>query len=104
MLNINMIWGRLLKRVWEKHQPPKLGVEGSNPSPPATISQIEPKNKHIYKIASAYVGQIGLGNLTLLKQPETNYDHFNVGYIYYWKWRHRLCGFQQLNRPHNSVE
>ena len=31
------------------------------------------------KIASAYVGQIGSGNLTLAKQHGTNYDHFNVG-------------------------
>ena len=31
------------------------------------------------KIASAYVGQIGSGNLTLSKQRGTNYDHFNVG-------------------------
>jgi hypothetical protein len=31
------------------------------------------------KIASAYVGQIGSGNLTLSKQHGTNYDHFNVG-------------------------
>jgi hypothetical protein len=31
------------------------------------------------KIASAYVGQIGSGNLILSKQHGTNYDHFNVG-------------------------
>jgi hypothetical protein len=31
------------------------------------------------KIASAYVGQIGSGNLTLSKQHGTNYDNFNVG-------------------------
>ena len=31
------------------------------------------------KIASAYVGQIGSGNLTLSKQHGTNYNHFNVG-------------------------
>jgi hypothetical protein len=31
------------------------------------------------KIASAYVGQIGSGNLTLSKQHGTNYGHFNVG-------------------------
>ena len=31
------------------------------------------------KITSAYVGQIGSGNLTLSKQRGTNYDHFNVG-------------------------
>ncbi len=31
------------------------------------------------KIASAYLGQIGSGNLTLSKQHGTNYDHFNVG-------------------------
>lgn len=31
------------------------------------------------KIASAYVGQIGFGNLTLSKQHGTNYDHFNTG-------------------------
>jgi hypothetical protein len=31
------------------------------------------------QIASAYVGQIGSGNLTLSKQHGTNYDHFNVG-------------------------
>ena len=31
------------------------------------------------KITSAYVGQIGSGNLTLAKQHGTNYDHFNVG-------------------------
>lgn len=31
------------------------------------------------EIASAYVGQIGSGNLTLSKQHGTNYDHFNVG-------------------------
>jgi hypothetical protein len=31
------------------------------------------------KIASAYVGQIGSGNLTLSKQHGTNYDHFNTG-------------------------
>jgi len=31
------------------------------------------------QIASAYVGQIGSGNLTLSKQYGTNYDHFNVG-------------------------
>jgi hypothetical protein len=23
--------------VWIEHQPPKLGVEGSNPSPPASL-------------------------------------------------------------------
>jgi hypothetical protein len=28
---------------------------------------------------SAYLGQIGSGNLTLSKQHGTNYDHFNVG-------------------------
>ena len=33
----------------------------------------------VNKIASAYVGQIGSGNLTLSKQHGTNYDHFNVG-------------------------
>jgi len=31
------------------------------------------------KIASAYVSQIGSGNLTLSKQHGTNYDDFNVG-------------------------
>ena len=31
------------------------------------------------QIVSAYVGQIGSGNLTLSKQHGTNYDHFNVG-------------------------
>jgi hypothetical protein len=31
------------------------------------------------EIASAYVGQLGSGNLTLSKQHGTNYDHFNVG-------------------------
>ena len=31
------------------------------------------------QILSAYVGQIGSGNLTLAKQHGTNYDHFNVG-------------------------
>jgi hypothetical protein len=31
------------------------------------------------KITSAYVGQIGSGNLTLSKQHGTNYDDFNVG-------------------------
>ena len=31
------------------------------------------------QIVSAYVGQIGSGNLTLAKQHGTNYDHFNVG-------------------------
>ncbi len=31
------------------------------------------------QIAFAFVGQIGSGNLTLLKQHGTNYDHFNVG-------------------------
>lgn len=31
------------------------------------------------KIASAYVGLIGSGNLTLSKQHGTNYDHFNIG-------------------------
>jgi hypothetical protein len=31
------------------------------------------------KIVSAYVGQIGSGNLTLSKQHGTNYDHFNTG-------------------------
>ena len=31
------------------------------------------------QILSAYVGQIGSGNLTLSKQHGTNYDHFNVG-------------------------
>ena len=31
------------------------------------------------KISSAYVAQIGSGNLTLSKQHGTNYDHFNVG-------------------------
>ena len=31
------------------------------------------------KIASAYVGQIGSGNLTLSKQHGTDYGHFNVG-------------------------
>jgi hypothetical protein len=31
------------------------------------------------KIASAYVGQLGSGNLTLSKQHGTNYDHLNVG-------------------------
>jgi len=30
-------------------------------------------------IASAYVGQIGSGDLTLAKQHGTNYDDFNVG-------------------------
>jgi hypothetical protein len=30
-------------------------------------------------IVSAYVGQIGSGNLTLAKQHGTNYDDFNVG-------------------------
>ena len=31
------------------------------------------------QIISAYIGQIGSENLTLLKQHGTNYDHFNVG-------------------------
>ena len=31
------------------------------------------------QIVSAYLGQIGSGNLTLSKQHGTNYDHFNVG-------------------------
>ncbi len=31
------------------------------------------------QIVSAYVGQIGSGNLTLSKQRGTNYDHFNIG-------------------------
>lgn len=31
------------------------------------------------QVASAYVGQIGSGNLTLAKQHGTNYDHFNMG-------------------------
>ncbi|MGA3059500.1 MAG: hypothetical protein ABSD92_03930 [Candidatus Bathyarchaeia archaeon] len=31
------------------------------------------------KIVSAFVGQVGSGNLTLSKQHGTNYDHFNVG-------------------------
>ena len=31
------------------------------------------------QIVSAYIGQIGSGNLTLSKQHGTNYDHFNVG-------------------------
>lgn len=31
------------------------------------------------EITSAYVGQIGSGNLTLSKQHGTNYDDFNVG-------------------------
>lgn len=31
------------------------------------------------KISSAYVGQLGSGNLTLSKQHGTNYDQFNVG-------------------------
>ncbi len=31
------------------------------------------------QILSAYVGQIDSGNLTLVKQHGTNYDHFNVG-------------------------
>ena len=31
------------------------------------------------QIVSAYVGQIGSGNLTLAKQHGTNYDHLNVG-------------------------
>jgi hypothetical protein len=31
------------------------------------------------KIASAYVGQLDSGNLTLSKQHGTNYDDFNVG-------------------------
>jgi hypothetical protein len=31
------------------------------------------------EVASAYVGQIGSGNLTLSKQHGTNYDHVNVG-------------------------
>jgi hypothetical protein len=30
-------------------------------------------------VASAYVGPIGSGNLTLSKQHGTNYDDFNVG-------------------------
>ena len=31
------------------------------------------------EMVSAYVGQIGSGNLTLTKQHGTNYDNFNVG-------------------------
>jgi hypothetical protein len=31
------------------------------------------------EVASAYVGQIGSGNLSLAKQRGTNYDHVNVG-------------------------
>jgi hypothetical protein len=31
------------------------------------------------QIVSAYMGQIGSGNLTLAKQHGTNYDHLNVG-------------------------
>lgn len=37
----NRVWAVSSARI--EHQPPKLGVEGSNPSPPATICQIEPK-------------------------------------------------------------
>jgi hypothetical protein len=31
------------------------------------------------QIASAYVGQLGSGNITLSKQHGTNYDDFNIG-------------------------
>jgi hypothetical protein len=31
------------------------------------------------QIASAYIGQLGSGNLTLSKQHGTNYDDFNIG-------------------------
>ncbi len=40
----------ILKNSWAsssvriEHQPPKLGVEGSNPSPPATVTDLEPNS------------------------------------------------------------
>jgi len=50
-----------------------LGIESSSFSGAGNM------NITANKIASAYVGQIGSGNLTLSKQHGTNYDHFNTG-------------------------
>jgi hypothetical protein len=39
----NRVWTSSSVRI--EHQPPKLGVEGSNPSSPATVPDLEPDSK-----------------------------------------------------------